>query len=223
MGLDMYLYRFPRFKWYGPEEMIAANEYFDYLEEDKAKGKTLEEWCGVKDEELPRKEDLEFFKKMRRTEYWEWDVEKRYPHTRFYEQVAYWRKANAIHRWFVDHVQDGEDDCDWHREVTQSDLEELRDVCKEVLENSVLVKGKIKNGYTINKNGGKKYNYVEGMFVANSEVCDELLPSTDGFFFGNTEYNEYYIEDVKYTLEVCNKILEETDFEKQMIYYSSSW
>jgi hypothetical protein len=24
--------------------------------------------------------------------------------------VGYWRKANAIHRWFVEHVQDGNDD-----------------------------------------------------------------------------------------------------------------
>jgi hypothetical protein len=30
------------------------------------------------------------------------------------EQVAYWRKANAIHRWFVEHVQNGEDDCREH-------------------------------------------------------------------------------------------------------------
>lgn len=27
------------------------------------------------------------------------------------EQVGYWRKANQIHQWFVDNVQDGVDDC----------------------------------------------------------------------------------------------------------------
>lgn len=27
------------------------------------------------------------------------------------EQVAYWRKANAIHKWFVDNVQEGNDNC----------------------------------------------------------------------------------------------------------------
>ena len=27
------------------------------------------------------------------------------------EEVGYWRKANAIHKWFVDNVQDGNDDC----------------------------------------------------------------------------------------------------------------
>lgn len=27
------------------------------------------------------------------------------------EDAGYWRKANAIHRWFVDNVQHGDDDC----------------------------------------------------------------------------------------------------------------
>jgi len=27
------------------------------------------------------------------------------------ERAGYWRKANAIHRWFVENVQDGEDNC----------------------------------------------------------------------------------------------------------------
>jgi hypothetical protein len=31
--------------------------------------------------------------------------------TEISEQVAYWRKANAIHQWFVDNVQNGNDDC----------------------------------------------------------------------------------------------------------------
>ena len=56
-----------------------------------------------------------------------------HPWYRIAEEVGYWRKANAIHKWFVDNVQDGEDDCDFHREVTREDLEELRDVCHEVL------------------------------------------------------------------------------------------
>jgi hypothetical protein len=28
------------------------------------------------------------------------------------ERVGCWRKANHIHRWFVENVQGGEDDCD---------------------------------------------------------------------------------------------------------------
>ena len=40
------------------------------------------------------------------------------------EDVHYWRKANAIHKWFVDHVQDGNDDCKKYY-VGQEYLKEL--------------------------------------------------------------------------------------------------
>jgi hypothetical protein len=48
------------------------------------------------------------------------------------EEIAYWRKANAIHRWFVDNVQDGNDDCKEYY-VDQEQLKELVSLCKEVL------------------------------------------------------------------------------------------
>ena len=47
-------------------------------------------------------------------------------------QVAYWRKANQIHKWFVDHVQDGNDNCEEYR-VTREQLQLLLDTCKIVL------------------------------------------------------------------------------------------
>jgi hypothetical protein len=47
-------------------------------------------------------------------------------------KVAYWRKANAIHRWFVDNVQDGEDDCrEYH--VALDQLRELVGLCETLL------------------------------------------------------------------------------------------
>lgn len=46
--------------------------------------------------------------------------------------VAYWRKANAIHQWFVDNVQGGEDDCRDYR-VSVEALRELRDLCRGLL------------------------------------------------------------------------------------------
>lgn len=49
-------------------------------------------------------------------------------------QVAYWRKANQIHKWFVDHVQDGNDNCEEYR-VTRDQLQLLLDNCKLVLMN----------------------------------------------------------------------------------------
>lgn len=47
-------------------------------------------------------------------------------------EAAYWRKANAIHAWFVKNVQDGEDDCG-HYPVSHEQLAELADLCDEVL------------------------------------------------------------------------------------------
>lgn len=45
--------------------------------------------------------------------------------------VMYWRKANAIHRWFVDKLNNGEDDCRpiW---VGREQLLALLDTCEDV-------------------------------------------------------------------------------------------
>lgn len=48
--------------------------------------------------------------------------------------VGYWRKANQIHQWFVDNVQEGEDDCRKY-DVSRDQLVELRDICQSVLDN----------------------------------------------------------------------------------------
>jgi len=49
------------------------------------------------------------------------------------EQVGYWRKANQIHKWFVDNVQDGNDDCKEYY-VSREKLQELLDLVIRVLE-----------------------------------------------------------------------------------------
>jgi hypothetical protein len=49
------------------------------------------------------------------------------------EEVMYWRKANHIHKWFVDNVQDGVDDCKEHW-VSEGKLQELLNICEKVLE-----------------------------------------------------------------------------------------
>jgi hypothetical protein len=88
-------------------------------------------------------------------------------------------------------VQDGEDDCGYHREVTKEDLEELADVCHEVL--------------------------------CNPDLAECRLPTTVGFFFGGTEYDEWYINDLRNTMDIIEEVLKTTDFDKEMIYYVSSW
>lgn len=47
-------------------------------------------------------------------------------------EAMYWRKANAIHKWFVNECQSGVDECQ-ETHVSIKKLTELRDLCREVL------------------------------------------------------------------------------------------
>ena len=48
-------------------------------------------------------------------------------------RVGYWRKANHIHKWFVDNVQEGEDNCKNYY-VGRVQLDSLRALCQQVLD-----------------------------------------------------------------------------------------
>lgn len=51
-------------------------------------------------------------------------------------EIGYWRKANAIHKWFVDNCNNGDEDCSCKDIlVTTKDLRCLLADCKEVMEN----------------------------------------------------------------------------------------
>lgn len=134
------------------------------------------------------------------------------------EDVAYWRKANQIHKWFVDNVQDGEDDCGEYY-VSKEHLEELIDTCKRVVKTAILEDGQLSSGYSI-ENGVQKHHYVDGKVIVNAEEVAEILPNQEGFFFGGTDYNELYLDSVKNTIEMLEPLLKEQggDF-----YYTSSW
>lgn len=159
------------------------------------------------------------------------EVLKKYAHKKEYgggfsvyymsEEVAYWRKANAIHQWFVDNVQNGEDDCHEYK-VSREDLEELCGICGEILEKTVMAIGQIQNG-TEYSNGKWKPIMEEGRKNLNPEIAEELLPTSEGFFFGGTDYDEYYMSQVEYTYNTFKKIIEETDWENYTVYYSASW
>ena len=47
--------------------------------------------------------------------------------------VGYWRKANQIHQWFVDTIQEGEDDCNKY-DVAKEDLQTLFDLCNKIMQ-----------------------------------------------------------------------------------------
>lgn len=138
------------------------------------------------------------------------------------EEVGYLRKANQIHAWMVDNVQDGEDDCGYY-EVSREKVEELHEVCAKIIGASKLIRSSmIVNGRTL-ENRKWKPNYVDGYTIANPEVAQKSLPTQGGFFFGSTEYDQYYYVDVLHTLKFLTDILMDTNFETEKIIYTSSW
>ena len=209
MGLDSYLYRMPRYKGATVHDVHVIEEYLNWQRE-KAEGSkyfncnTLKEWCDIDDSELPSQEVIDYYKQFYTKCYSDWDTEHKYGWYSIMKQVGYWRKANEIHNWFVENVQDGEDDCDYHNECTKEILEDLLHTCKIVLDSCATT-------------------YRDGQVVIDSSVAEELLPRCRGFFFGGDGYDEYYVNDIVDTIKILEEVLATTDFETQMVFYRSSW
>ncbi len=77
--------------------------------------------------------------------------------------------------------------------------------------------------YLVSKeNVEKLLGLVNG--ILNKELQpNEALPTREGFFFGSTDYDEYYEEDIKNTQEILTRVLEETNFDEEVLIYCSSW
>ena len=59
--------------------------------------------------------------------------------------------------------------------------------------------------------------------LLDHSLAPELLPTQSGFFFGSIEYDDFYYEELEYTIEKIEDILNMTDFETQEIYYTEWW
>ena len=59
--------------------------------------------------------------------------------------------------------------------------------------------------------------------LENHDLAEDLLPTSSGFFFGGTDYDEWYFEDLEETIKMLEQILEETDFENEDVYYYEWW
>lgn len=100
--------------------------------------------------------------------------------------VCYWRKVNAVHKWFLDATEQEEDNCQ-DIDIQGSKILELVDLCKQVLD--------------------------------DHSKASELLPTQDGFFFGSTEYDDYYFDDIQYTYD---SLKDNIDPEEWYV-YRASW
>lgn len=142
------------------------------------------------------------------------------------EEVAYWRKFNALHAWFVKNCADGEDDCK-EVYVETSQLKELLENLKKIkasLDKSGKKKVKIKTGWS----GKEGDTYAEIDVFTDTSLAEELLPTQSGFFFGGTEYDDSYYQDIVETIKTFEELLaEEAKVPKGAygadFYYRASW
>lgn len=122
--------------------------------------------------------------------------------------IAYWRKANAIHNWFVQHCADGIDDCT-PMHVSLEQLKALDQTLQEILQapNEKLQR----------------------------HIIEAKLPPVEGFFFGDTnlddpEWLAVYLDDVAETHRILtkefelNKAVDQTASSLSLAYqYQASW
>ena len=129
-------------------------------------------------------------------------------------QMAYWRKANAIHSYFARSCTEG------------AFLNSCQEVCvgKEIIKNLLYDCKKVKEllQSVPQVQGDEGYLVYDKEHEAVIEVLD-ILPPEDGFFFGPTEIGEYYLEDINDTIEICTNLLSNFDFENQALYYHGWW
>ena len=114
--------------------------------------------------------------------------------------LCYWRKQNAIHKWFVMNVQNGEDKCEQHV-VTADHLDRLLYACRMV----------------VNNWGTEK----------SHEFAEYFLPTASGFFFGGTEYDDWYYQGLLHTIATIETFICDMDDVVELkditIHYRSCW
>lgn len=207
MGLDMYLEKTKRvLKERSENELLLmelANHWLSYVADEETC--TFEQYCGATEALLQKVGGLDAVKSVAelvKPNFKTLDVfdvrtpeeVKRIVFRSIWEEIGRWRKANHIHKWFVDNVQGRKDDCGKY-EVTKDDLLNLKATCEKVL--------------TLEWKTPRR--------------LERILPTKNGFYFGSTAYDECYFSDVEATIEIINNVLETTDFEKELVVYLSSW
>ena len=183
MGLDMYL-----------EASFSTRAYERPTDQDYADMR--------EGKEVEVKKSTEFEDAIAAIGFEDAPIDHAYNHFTYVFPIITWRKANAIHKFFVDEAQDGNDNCQRHY-VSRETLQELLDRITTILD--------IKTP------------------VAREMKAEELLPTDiEGCFFGTEEYDDWYYKDLEDTKKTLEKVFE---YEKNgesgkcfdSFYYQSSW
>lgn len=140
-----------------------------------------------------------------------------------FEEIGYWRKANAVFDWINNNVR-FISNCSKLR-MSKKNIERLLDVCKQardIIQSATTQQIKIKVGYNV-KEGIDIFGSTNVYDENTADKLSNILPTCTGFFFGSTEYDEYYLSYIEYTIKICEEILKTTDFKTQRIFFEAWW
>jgi hypothetical protein len=105
--------------------------------------------------------------------------------------------------------------------VSSEQLKEILEICKTV-QTSLL--SSPKNTVSIKVGMGPDGDIMEDIQVfSDTSVAEELLPTQPGFFFGGTEYDEWYMENLSNTIELFEGLVTEDPEGYAEYSYQSSW
>lgn len=157
--------------------------------------------------------------------------------------IGYWRKANAIHGWFVRECGGGVDECQAIY-VPREKLLELKNLCLAALANKPKVLERpIEQAVSITADevavqaGVMKGEEMPGDIMTkildamkleahsaefNDEDDTDPLRPVAGFFFGGTAKDEWYYQDLSETVSIINEALALPE-EGWSFEYRASW
>lgn len=124
------------------------------------------------------------------------------------EEIGYFRKVNFLVSFF-----NYEDNCSL-QPIDYEDVETLKERCEKILD------AYKESEEWRNREDASDYDFEDEPW---EDVAEAYLPTQEGFFFGSTEYDEYYISDVREVKEWCDRVLADTNKEEDVLIMDCWW
>ena len=109
------------------------------------------------------------------------------------EEVKYWRKANQIHGYIIEKTG-----ADPKFNCNDDPIIITRDFASGML------------------NDFQKA-------LQNKELAPSIVPTTEGFFFGSTLYDDDYFVDLQDTCELLEELIPDMNWEEEHLVYTCWW
>ena len=227
MGFECGFYKMPRFKNYTGHDVAYLSRYFEWERSYKDKF-SFEDFVGGAESESPTNdgEKLSIVNDKEAVEFYKGHLhDTGYGYIGIIDTVDYWCSVGRLfNKWFIDKCNNGVDDCRLHNELTKDLMIEAVDYVNEYLYEHRLIEGRVVSAFkenyeteekTVMPCDGIEIELENGLLKRIYSDYDNVYVLSEGDL---EEYQAF--ERLKSTL--VDMILK-TDFDKDMVYYFTSW